>query len=351
MTKSKNFLIVRTDRLGDVILSLPMAEIIKKQHKDYRITFLVRDYTKDLLLNHPFIDEVITLDEKNNKIKLSSNIKKIAKCKFGYAIVVNPSFKIALIIFLSGIKVRIGSGFRLYSILFNRRVYVHRKYAGMHELEFNVDLLRQIGIVEKINKRNVNFSLQVDLESQEWIDRLLVQKKIDKTKPIIIIHPGSGGSAIDLPIIKFKELINNILLLDKFNIILTGTNDEKILCDEINISDKVINLAGLLSLKQLTALINRCSIFIANSTGPLHIAAALNKYVIGFYPKIIVCSAKRWGPYTTKSFVFEPTIDCNNCTRKQCEKNNCMNFISVEKIIEKIQQLYLICQNSGENDV
>ena len=119
MTKSKNFLIVRTDRLGDVILSLPMAEIIKKQHKDYRITFLVRDYTKDLLLNHPFIDEVITLDEKNNKIKLSSNIKKIAKCKFGYAIVVNPSFKIALIIFLSGIKVRIGSGFRLYSILFN----------------------------------------------------------------------------------------------------------------------------------------------------------------------------------------------------------------------------------------
>jgi lipopolysaccharide heptosyltransferase II len=351
MTNSKNFLIARTDRIGDVILSLPMAELIKKQHKDCRITFLVRDYTKDLLLNHPFIDEVITLDEKNNKIKLSSNIKKIAKHKFGYAIVVNPSFKLTLIIFLSGIKVRIGSGFRLYSILFNRRVYVHRKYAGMHELEFNVDLLRQIGIAEKINKRNVKFNLQVDIESGRWIDALLVQNKIDKTKPMIIIHPGSGGSAVDLPIEKFKELINNILLLDKFYIVLTGTNDEKKLCDELKTSDKILNFAGMLSLKQLTALIKRCDIFIANSTGPLHIAAALDKYVIGFYPKITVCSAKRWGPYTTKSFVFEPTIDCKSCSRKQCEKYNCMSFISVEKIIEKIQQIYLLSPNSGEGNV
>ena len=84
----------------------------------------------------------------------------------------------------------------------------------------------------------------------------------------------------------------------------------------------------------LKALINKASVFISNSTGPMHIAAALGVHVIGFFPKILACSQKRWGPYTEKKTLFVPTIDCSNCTREQCEKLNCMNSINIGKVFD-----------------
>ena len=49
----KNILIVRTDRIGDLILTLPLAGLIKKQYPDARVSFLVREYTKNIVSNHP----------------------------------------------------------------------------------------------------------------------------------------------------------------------------------------------------------------------------------------------------------------------------------------------------------
>ncbi len=71
----KNILIVRTDRIGDVVLSLPLADIIKKHYPDCKVSFLVRNYTKEILSNNPFIDEIIILKEENNKVNFFENLK------------------------------------------------------------------------------------------------------------------------------------------------------------------------------------------------------------------------------------------------------------------------------------
>ena len=140
---------------------------------------------------------------------------------------------------------------------------------------------------------------------------MLNENKIDTTKPIIIIHPGSGGSAVDLPLKSFKELIEMLSADSKVSIIITGLYSEKKLCDQLILNDKIKNFAGMLSLSEMIALINKSTIFISNSTGPIHIAAALDKLTIGFYPKILSCSAKRWGPYSNKAKIFIPEIDCS----------------------------------------
>ncbi len=97
----------------------------------------------------------------------------------------------------------------------------------------------------------------------------------------------------------------------------------------------LLNLSGQLDLSLLKALINKADLFISNSTGPMHIAAALGVHVIGFFPKILSCSQKRWGPYTEKKTIFIPTIDCSNCTREQCEKLNCMNSIDIGRVFDE----------------
>lgn len=126
MNPPKNILIVRTDRIGDVVLSLPMAAIVKKHYPECKVTFLLRQYTKPLAENNPFIDDVIILRESNGKPSVGQNVA-LLKNRFDACVVAYPTYAISLILFLSGIRTRIGTGYRWYSFLFNKKIYDHRK--------------------------------------------------------------------------------------------------------------------------------------------------------------------------------------------------------------------------------
>lgn len=338
ITEPKNILIVRTDRIGDLVLTLPLAGLIKKQYPNSKVTFLVREYTKSIVNDHPFVDEVIVLKEVDGNALLFDNINIIKQKKFDTSIVVYPRFKISLIIFLSRVKNRIGTGYRWYSFFFNQKVYEHRKNAEQHELEYNVNLLWKLGIENDVTENNVDYNLKFSERSLHIVNKTLLDKKLSLQKPIIIIHPGSGGSSVDLPTLKFAKLVIK-LDNENYQIILTGSKNEIELCNNIKSSDEVKNLAGAFNLDELTALISKSVMFISNSTGPIHIAAALGKFTVGFYPKIVSCSKERWGPYTNKKLVYEPQIDCKNCTSEQCKKLNCMDSIDISKVHSEIKNV------------
>lgn len=343
MKKPQNILIVRTDRIGDVVLTLPLISILKKNFPDARISFLSRSYTLPLIQNNPDINETITLNEKNGKPEIFSNVKKL-KGNFDTSIVAYPTFRIALILFLAGIKLRIGTGYRWYSFLFNKKIYDHRKVSEYHELEYNVRLLKALGIDEVVNPSIVQFNLQSTQESRQCVEEALIDRKVDLSKKIIIVHPGSGGSSVDLPFDSMKKLIVMMAHELDCEILITGSRTETELCQSLIVNEKTKNLAGELELKEMIALIEKAEILIANSTGPIHIAAALGKNVIGFYPKIVSCSDKRWGPYTNNKKIFTPTLDCNNCSREQCEKLNCMSSINIEEVFGTVK-FFLAKQN------
>lgn len=332
----KNILIVRTDRIGDVVLSLPVVSVIKEYYPDCKVNFLIREYTKSITDANPLIDKSIIIKEENGKFRIFENVRMLKKYDFDVVIILYPTFILTLIMFLAGIKKRIGTGYRLYSFLFTDKIYEHRKDAKKHELEYNFSLLSSIGIDFRPGINNVKFNLNLSDSSLNKIDKLLEANNIHPEDRFIIIHPGSGGSAVDLPIDKFKEIIKNLSDID-VKIILTGNRNEKKMCDELTINEKVKNFSGLLTLEELIALINKSYLLVANSTGPIHIAAALGKQTFGFYPKIKSCSAQRWGPYTNKRFIYEPELDCRDCNRKQCEKLNCMNFININNVMSDIK--------------
>jgi ADP-heptose:LPS heptosyltransferase len=343
MNAPKNLLMIRTDRIGDVILSLPLAEIVKRKYPGCKVSFLVREYTSYLVKDNPFIDHVLVLKERNNKILIKENISALKQKDFDTCIIVYPTFFLALTIFLSGIKNRIGTGYRWYSFFFNSKVFEHRKYAEKHELEYNIGLLRQIGISENVSPGNINFHLKVKEEEKNFIKNLLEKNDVSLKNRIVIIHPGSGGSSIDLPIEKMILLTQKLSEIENLQILITGNKFEAGLCGKFVVNTSVKNLAGKLNLSQLSVLISIVDLFISNSTGPIHIAAALDKYVIGFYPKILACSMERWGPYTEKRTVFIPTIDCSNCSREQCEKLDCMNSIDIGRVFDECKRVLKIC--------
>lgn len=351
MKKPENLLIIRTDRIGDVILSLPLAAEVKKKYPGCKVTFLVREYTRSLVAGNRNIDEIMLLKMSGSKILISDNIRELRKRNFDSALMVYPTFLLSMIVFFSGIRIRIGTGYRWYSFLFNLKVYEHRKYALKHELEYNLSLLSVLGVESTGGIGKVDFSLKLSDENRERASAILAENGVKAGKRMIIIHPGSGGSAVDLPAAKFRELIGLISAGTDCEIILTGSGEEWSKCSDLMVNKRVKNLAGKFDLAELVEVIGMSSVFISNSTGPLHIAAALNKYVIGFYPKVQVCSARRWGPYNEAGFVFVPEIDCTNCTVEQCIKLDCMSSISMNKVFEKIEKILKLLPNTGESNV
>ncbi len=335
MNPPKNILIVRTDRIGDVVLTLPVASILKKHFPGCRVSFLLRQNTRPIAVNNLYIDDVITLVEEGGRPAIAKNVA-LLKNKYDLCVIAYPSYALALILFLSNIKTRIGTGYRWFSFLFNKKIYEHRKHGEWHELEYNIRLLKALGINEDVNVGNVLFGISPSQEIKERIREELNNLGIDFSKRIIIVHPGSGGSAVDLPVEKLRTIINS-LSNESVEILITGSKSETELCQSLTLNSSVKNLAGRFDLAELIALIDQSYLMIANSTGPIHIAATLGKYVIGFYPKFTVASAKRWGPYTSKKKIFSPTIDCTNCTRKQCEKLNCMDSINIEEVVDAVK--------------
>ncbi|NOX18829.1 MAG: glycosyltransferase family 9 protein [Chlorobi bacterium] len=329
-------MIVRTDRIGDLILTLPLAAIVKKHFSGAKISFLVQSYTAELLENHPSIYETLIL-----RGSVSENVSMLKKKKFDAAVVASPNPGLAFSLYGAGIPIRIGTAYRWYSFLFNKRLKTHRKSGDKHELEYNVEMLKPLGIEENLKKGIVPFNLQVDQKSVQSIKEILEKTEYDFSLPTVIIHPGSGGSAVDLPISKFKAIVKRLALELNVNIVVTGNKNETGVANKICANEKTINLAGILSLKELTAMISLSEITAANSTGPIHIAAALGKHCVGFYPDIHSMSPTRWGPYTEKALIFQPEMDCDGLNVDDYKRRKCMDSIDENKIFEGIKELLL----------
>ncbi len=334
----KKILLIRTDRIGDVVLSLPMLPILKKKFPQATISVMVRKYTRELVEQHSCVDEVI-LWEQNGEQSVMQYVDLLKKKNFDVAILPYPRFNLALIAFLSGIPIRVGTGYRWYSFLFNKKNYEHRKDAKRHEVEYNLNLLKTIGIESNAIPQ---FEFSISDESRKKIESILIADGISPSTQFAVLHAGSGGSARDWSIENFARLGDELQSHHHLRVVLTGGKNEEQLVASLasTMNTAPVNYAGKISLQELGALFQKASVFVSNSTGPLHIAAMIGIPVVAFYPPIVQCSPVRWGPYTEKKKVFSAdNITCELCKGGACQSNVCMDQITVEQVVAAIKEL------------
>ncbi|HCV43696.1 MAG TPA: hypothetical protein DGH68_09450 [Bacteroidetes bacterium] len=310
-----------------------MLPFLRKRFPDAFISMLLRKYTADLVEGNPYVDELLLYDDGGQLVPLDKMLAVVKERKFDIVIVVYPSLRLAWLMFRAGIPVRVGSGYRYYSFLFDRRVYEHRKDAKRHELEYNLNLLKELDCpVDGAPE----FSLTIHPEVDAKVEGLLASLMIDRAKEIIVVHPGTGGSAREWPAEFFGRLALRFQTDRGAQVLVTGAKGEERKVAEVLLATKgkAIPLVGKLSLKELSALIKRSSLFISNSTGPLHIAVAVGTPVVSLFPQATPMSAVRWGPYTSKKRVLVPDkpIDCAECTNKKEVPCACMMSISVDQV-------------------
>ncbi len=317
----KKIIVSRTDNLGDVILTLPLITQLRKIFPSAKITFLIKKYVYDLIKNYPGIDDFAFIDDLQN----FSELKKFFKKRdFDLMLNVYPRFEIALAAFLAGVKIRIGTGYRWYSTLFNKKNYEHRKTAEKHEAVYNLNLLN--AIAENTNNLKQEFNFKVSEDEIKSLSGKL-KNKFDLNSDFIVAHVPSKGSAAKFPKEKFTEYINvfNSEFKD-VRVIFTGVEEEREEIESViaKVEDKnnIVNLCGELTLSELKTLVYKSKLFVSNSTGPIHIAGALDKNIIGFYPHLLPASKNRWRPLSRNAVIFEPQTDDD------------MNSINVDDVLK-----------------
>jgi heptosyltransferase-3 len=338
----RRILVVRTDRLGDVVLTLPMFAYLRRRFPDARLAFLGRRYIAGIASPHPSIDESLWYDDGNEPLPFGVMLQTLRRGNFDAVFVVHPTPRLAVLMFLARIPVRIGTGYRWYSWMFNRRVYSHRKTAARHELEYNLELLSQLDCPVP-SPIVPEFGITVSSSARDGAWAALRRHGILEKEQYIVVHPSTGGSAREWPRDSFAALLRELVARYGFRVVLTGLAADSSGNERLRsaIGDAAVSVAGELSLQELGGVLEGARLLVVNSTGPLHLAVALGVPVLAFFPQIPVMGPGRWGPYTTRSRVLVPErpIDCRLCRKTGGGSCACMESISVERAARAAEEL------------
>lgn len=342
-----HILIVRVDRLGDVILSTPVFEAIKRHYPRAQVSVMAQQTVKPLLEHLSCVDSLMPYDPQGVHHGLKGFIhlyQQIRAHRFSIAIVLQSNWRIALALFLARVPYRIGPLSKLYSyLLYNRGVRQRRSHVEMHEADYNLQLLKRLRI--RVGARNVPTRVALSDEVLKLSKQWLMSQGWDPSHPFIVIHPGMGGSALNWPESHYIELARALVLEERL-VLISGGPLEINLLDRIEkelgeFSSKIIFFRnrGEYSVDFFGGILSFAQLIIAPSTGPLHLAVALGKSVLTFYPPIRVQSALRWGPYVSDeelATVLVPEVYCGQdfkCAGSLCHYYPCMKGITVKQAV------------------
>ena len=332
----KKILIIMFWGVGSNINSLPAISVLKKHFPGSEITVLAPEKNKDLFYNNKNIDKTIFID-----LNLSTLIKTISEIRNKFDLVVDMEHWLSISAILSYFAAnrRIGFLNKTRSLLYTDRVKFDKK---RHAVLNNLKLLNALGIKEKTDYLE---KIKYPSKDKEKVELFLKKNNMGKNDFIIGVCPGSGPTVKERrwPKKRFAELADELVSNYNAKIIFVGSREEKELVKEIQAMMVQSSIDGSgTSLSQLTALIDKCKLFISNDTGPMHIAAAQGIKTIGLFgPETPVIFA----PYGKGNISIFKGISCSPCIKIykgrhiKCKDNKCMKAIKVEDVLMAVEKI------------
>lgn len=336
--KSGNkILIVNVNWIGDVIFSTPFIKAIRDAYPDGYIACLLHPRCIDILKDSPRIDEIIVYDEEGKhrgligKLKLVSYLRKI---HFDIAFILHRSFTKALLIFLSGVKERVGYPTKHRGLLLTKTVGLPEE--EVHKVEYFLGLARALDIKAQEGSYEF-FVLDADRTNMK---KFLEECGVTDKDRIVVLCPGGNWDPKRWPKESFAKLAD--MLADGLNvkIILSGAKKDIALVEAVRkmMKNTPIISCGLTTLKELGALLERANLVVANDSGPMHLAVAMKSKVIALFGPT---SPALTGPYGRGNYkVIWKTKDCEvPCYDVTCTDNRCMKLITAEDVFEEAKKV------------
>ncbi|MBN1353025.1 lipopolysaccharide heptosyltransferase II [candidate division KSB1 bacterium] len=334
----QKILIIKLRAIGDVLLSTIVISNLRGAYPDAQIDFLTEAPAKDVVAGNPDLNRIIVFDL--NKIRsmgfwkgLQENLRFISALrKTRYDMVFdffgNP--RSALLTLMSRAKQRIGYNWRARQLAYN--VVVQSRAASVHEAEFHLDALTALGI--PIIDGQLHFPIPD--AAKNFANQFFEENNLDRAFTVGINASGGWSAKKWLPEY-FAELADRLMAeLDAKIILLWGPGE---LPETEKLARLIRHEATIIpetDLKQLGAILEKCSLVVSNDSGPMHIAAAIGTPTVGIFGPT---DPKKQGPYGSQHEVaVKKELHCLGCDKLHCESNACMRELSVDDVWQAVQK-------------
>jgi ADP-heptose:LPS heptosyltransferase len=329
-----SILVIRLDRIGDLVQSIPGIKAIKKIFPRAKITGLFSRSTIDLVKLIPEIDEAAVYQG------FFPTLKKLKEKKFFLAIdlLMDYTLKTALFSYLVNAKVTSGFDIESRGRFFNASL---RPAGEAKSMSKNImDLARLLAKLANKNEKDFPDTdpvLVLTPQSREFARDFLKEKGVNAQERIFGIALGAKFPSQCWNEINFAKLSDRIAGKYQARIVIIGSAEEEVKARRVVSSMKSQPIMALgLSLDNLAGLIKTFKLLVANNSGPLHMAAALNVATVSTMGPTV---AQLWWPQGKDHIVIRRDLACSPCNRPVCRSHECLESISVEEMEKAVDLL------------
>lgn len=353
----KRILIINPFGLGDVLFTTPVITALKKKFPDSFIAYICNSRFESILKNNPNIDKLLFYSRGDFKrIKKRSYVQYIKalfaaiyrlwSMKFDIAVDLSMVNQYSCILWLIGVRQRYGFDYRGRGFFLNHKILFYG-FEDKHVVEHYRRLLTQLGIKFSGEK----LSVYTAKEDEVWAEKFLKQNFVKDTDVLVGVAPfggsswGAQASSKQWPLKRFAYVVNKIIEKHKVKVILFGTGGDLTQGAEFKkyvLADNLIDALGKTQLGQLVALIKKCTLFIGNDSGPLHIAVACDLKTVSIFGPV---DEKIYGPIGNKNqhCVISKNLNCRPCYKNfkkpTCQSMECLLTIEADDVLNKVEQM------------
>ncbi len=337
---SPRILIIRTDRIGDVVLSTPVIRNLRVAYPHSYLGMMVRPEHRELVEGNPALNTVILYDKSGTEKSWRGNLafaRKLREHRFDTAIILHSTNRVILVSWLAGIRRRVGYARRLGGLLTHRIPYI-KKEGSRHELEYNSELLRLIGIDPKERALFVPTT-----PAQEMKVAAFLKEQGMEGQPFVVLHPGASCPSKRWPARHFAAVGDELAKRSGAKVVvLSGPGEEQYGRQVIAaMKQKAVPALGVLSLGETACLLKKARCLVSNDSGPVHLAGAVGAPVVSIFGRWGGgLSPARWGPTGPRSMALHHDIGCRPCLAHNCTIGfACLDTVTEEEVLAAVEHV------------
>jgi heptosyltransferase-2 len=337
----KHFLVVSTTGIGDTLMGTPALRALRESFPESRIHLLVNSRRKDLVAGNPHVDRI--LEYRNNSLFGALLFFKTLPFYYDTVLVfhVNDLWKI-----LRNVR---------YGVCLNRQGYrdPERKVIPVDQLPKH-SVQKRLALVERAGGKkpeHYRYDLTLSQEHTRWAQKKMAEWGMEPGERLVGMQIGAADGYKCWPLESFADVARYLQKKYQVKIYLNASPGEKDIIKTFasRMGGKGVYHYASDSLLRSAALIQACSLFISNDTGPLHMALGLKVPLVGLF---CPTDAEVTGPLGhPRAVSIQKAIPCNPCRVRECVDNFCMRQISVEEVCLAADRMLAQGSPSAERNV
>ncbi len=339
--KCKKILLIRLSSLGDVVLTTPAIRAVRAHFPNAHIAMLVAKQSAEVLRENPHLNEILRFDRLAPDKDIGEMwrvIRTLRERKFSLTIDFQGKFRTKVLAYLSGAAERVGRG-RLCTV----RVPQDKSQPGerasrKHATEQNLALLHAIGIPAEDRTLEMFLAESEREEATKRFDAAGIPSSKQRHVPIVGLFPGAGWKLREWMPERFAAIGDKLVRHFNAHVLIFGGPQEVELVAKVAglMHASAVPFAGNLQIRQLAACLEKCSLFLTNDTGPMHIAAAVGTPTVALFGP---GNHHRFQPLGVLHQTLRHDVPCSPCKQftDKCQDNVCMKRIRVDEVWEAVR--------------